>query len=965
MFPILYDNNETNFIHNGLGVLSGAITVVPEEELNGLFEIKIEYDSEGFLADQIENGMIVKVKANDKQDPQLFRIYAIEKSLQNDNLIIHGQHITYDLAGNFIELLVLNNATTKDAMEAIKANLAYPTRFNITSTNNTTKSSTTLFRTNPLQMIAGMEGSILQHWGGQIERDNFHLIMHKRRGSDDGVLVTYKKNLTGLEAKFDESNVVTRIFPFKYDEETDKLITIEGKYIDSPNIDKYPVIKILPVDYSDDENITNSTDLYNGSKNFFNVGSKDLPTVEMEVEFEPLHGTEEYKDIAVLELVGMGDTITVRHSKMGIDVKAEVVKIEYDSIAEKNKKVHIGNVKARMTDSVNKASDIASTVDEKVRNANEKAQEAIKAANGKNTNFYGPDEPTRAIKDDLWFKVVDGEYTRTYRFDGVQWQIVVSVDAHDAINEATVAKRTAEEAVENANIAIGNAEDAVIKADEATGQVSKLAQTVSGLQSTVSEKADQDFVESQFSQLANDINLRVKENDVINQINISTEGVLIQGKKLQLDGDVTVTGNFKVGNANITSVDAGKMTTGTLDAGKVSVINLDASNIVTGKLKAIEIEGAYGSFTGKISSLYDTSSLKFGTEMKSGGFYYASSNGFSAELSGTRLAFARYNSLNVDLNDIQGTIWGNSTNKIADTDLSAGEISVSATDKPANWINRKILKLSAKVSGNEIASTDNLKINAVGDITLDAGIGKKLTLGTSSFSSLAMLGYNVSADLLGTLTFNCKLKSGNVYFNKANSVVNDTGNLTLQGKGGGAVAVGSDTTGGRLYSMAAYNRTYSGAANMYITSSGTIGRSTSARKYKLNEKPIPNDVPYKVLDLIPKTWYDKSAVEAYSNAVSQGLNLDDDEDIPFIERIPGLIAEDVLDAGLGQFVIYGEPDENGNREVEGLMYDRLWTLLIPIVREQKEKIDTLVEQNEQLILKYANLEERLSKLEVA
>ncbi len=472
MFPILYKKDETDFVNNGLGILSGAITAVPDEELNGPFEITIEYDSEGFLADKIANGMIVKAKANDRQDPQLFRIYAIEKSLASDNLIIHGQHITYDLAGNFVEQLVLNKATLKEAMEAIKKNLAYPTRFNITSTNNETVSSTSLYRTNPLQMIAGTEGSILQIWGGQIERDNFNLIMHKRRGSDDGVLVTYKKNLTGLEAKFDESNVVTRIFPFKYveasDDEPEQLITIDGKYIDSPNINKYPVIKILPVDFSDDESIKNKTDLYNASKDFFKTGSKDLPTVEMEVEFEPLHGTEEYKDIAVLELVGMGDTITVRHSEMGVDVKGQVVQVEYDAIAEKNKKVSIGNVKARLTDTINSNADIINNVGDRITSANQKANEAIQAANGKNKIYWGPDEPTGNLNEgDVWFKTVDGEYTRTYRYDGVQWQLIVSMDIKEAMDEAQEARNRADEAVANANLATNNALEAIEQAQGA------------------------------------------------------------------------------------------------------------------------------------------------------------------------------------------------------------------------------------------------------------------------------------------------------------------------------------------------------------------------------------------------------------------------------------------------------------------------------------------------------------------
>ncbi|GIN71242.1 hypothetical protein J14TS2_17170 [Bacillus sp. J14TS2] len=473
MFPILYKKDETNFVHNGLGVLSEAISSVPEEELNSLFEIKIEYDSDGFLADQIENGMIVKAKANDKQDPQLFRIYAIEKDMKKDTYIIHGQHITNDLAHNFVEVLAVSNVTLKEAMETIQKNLSYPTRFNITSSNNTTKSSTRLYRTNPLQMIGGMEGSILQIWGGQIERDNFNLIMHARRGSDDGVEVTYRKNLTGLEAKFDESEVITRIFPFKYieatEDEPEQLITIDGKFIDSPNIDKYPVIHIQPLDLSDDESIKNETDLYNASKDFFNTGAKDLPTVSMEVEFESLWDTEEYKDVASLELVGMGDTITVKHSKMGIDVKAQVVKVEYDSIAEKNKKVSVGNVKARLTDAVNKSTDLVNNIGEKINQANEKANEAIRAANGKNTNYYGPDEPTgdHLIEGDLWFRVVDGEYTRTYRYDGIEWQLVVSADIRDIEEEAQDARNKADEAVEKANLATGNANEAIEQAQDA------------------------------------------------------------------------------------------------------------------------------------------------------------------------------------------------------------------------------------------------------------------------------------------------------------------------------------------------------------------------------------------------------------------------------------------------------------------------------------------------------------------
>ena len=124
MFPILYKSDETNFTHNGLGLLTGSITAVATEELNGMFELKIEYDSEGFLVDEIKEEMIIKAKANDKQDEQLFRIYSITKSHENDNLIIEAQHITYDLANNFVESLEARSLTKKQVMELIGASTA-------------------------------------------------------------------------------------------------------------------------------------------------------------------------------------------------------------------------------------------------------------------------------------------------------------------------------------------------------------------------------------------------------------------------------------------------------------------------------------------------------------------------------------------------------------------------------------------------------------------------------------------------------------------------------------------------------------------------------------------------------------------------------------------------------------------------------------------------------------------------
>src|SRR5690625_4348686 len=131
----------------------------------------------------------------------------------------------------------------------------------------------------------------------------------------------------------------------------------------------------------------------------------------------------------------------------------------------------------------------------------------------------------------------------------------------------------------------------------------------------------------------------------------------------------------------------------------------------------------------------------------------------------------------------------------------------------------------------------------------------------------------------------------------------------------------------------------SNSANVRIgTSTGRLFRTTSSRRAKLSIENISSN-PYNILKLEPRDWYDKTLVEEYENALNR--KYDDGEEVDFdelepLQRIGGLIAEEVEEVGLEQFVEY---DRDG--KVVGLQYDRLWTLLIPIVKDLKERLDKL------------------------
>ena len=142
-------------------------------------------------------------------------------------------------------------------------------------------------------------------------------------------------------------------------------------------------------------------------------------------------------------------------------------------------------------------------------------------------------------------------------------------------------------------------------------------------------------------------------------------------------------------------------------------------------------------------------------------------------------------------------------------------------------------------------------------------------------------------------------------------------------------------------SMGIWNSSATQAANMYINDQGFIYHTSSASRYKMNIENLtkPNDYSYNILKLNPKQWFDRGETERYAKYLTAEYTkeeLDDEfKQLCLSSNITpcyGLIAEDVKEAGLEEFCEFSK-DENGNKKIEGVQYDRLPILMIPILRD--------------------------------
>lgn len=100
---------------------------------------------------------------------------------------------------------------------------------------------------------------------------------------------------------------------------------------------------------------------------------------------------------------------------------------------------------------------------------------------------------------------------------------------------------------------------------------------------------------SAFTQLQDDINLRVKKGDVINQINVSDESILIDGKKVHITGDTVFDNNIIAKGM----IQAGAVTADKLAAADITLGKDTATGVIAGAVKlnsdGMTVTGANGS----------------------------------------------------------------------------------------------------------------------------------------------------------------------------------------------------------------------------------------------------------------------------------------------------------------------------------------------------------------------------------
>ena len=486
MRPILFNKNEQTFDTYGLGELNVTKGTVTRER-NGNYTLYAEIPVNDPMVSILQKEMKLKADAGLRTKNQTFEISRIVKD--SSNIVkIYGQHISHKLEYMAIRNGLILNGTAFNALSLWRGALIGDYRFDVWSDIQTGATTTLTIdkATNARLALGGVEGSILDIWGGEYEFDNMTVRLHKQLGRTAPTVLEYGRNILSAETDETIEDAYTSVLPFATytpekpegdtsDSQSDPItVTIPENYVDSKYKALYAHRRIKVIDFSSEfstdskkKNIPNADKLRKLASDYMERNAIGKPKINTKIEYVDLAKTLDYADRSWIEELELCDIVPIYYPQIGLtDETAKVTTITYDFVNERNASVEFGeigtNVRATMQ------SGLAGKVDEIAKaqqNFENSLPDYLLNAQGNKVWYNRPDDGIEHKVGDIWFEK-NGLYDRMYIWNGSMWEKRIDTEDVDKVKKEVdkqleeANKLTAIE-IEKAN---AKAQEALVKA---------------------------------------------------------------------------------------------------------------------------------------------------------------------------------------------------------------------------------------------------------------------------------------------------------------------------------------------------------------------------------------------------------------------------------------------------------------------------------------------------------------------
>lgn len=358
MIPILFDTNETEFNSNGLGRLRECISVKVFEERNSLYECDFEYPVTADDFDDIQIGRVIGVTHDDTGDIQPFDIVSFTRPI-NGIVTFHCTHISY--RQSYLTVTGSNINSLEDAFalfESAEPNNPFSYQTDKDSTGYL--SSADGVPKSVRSMLGGVEGSILDAYGGEYEWDKFTVKLHSARGVARDFSIRYGINMLDYEEEYDSSGTYSSCIPYW----TDGTLTVVGDRQDSNGSTITGRGECIPLDISDKfETQPTKAQVEAMGLSVMSAKNPTIPSQNIHVEFVRLQdlGFEGFDNLLQCNLC---DTVNVVFPFYNATGRFKVVKTTWDALADRYESMELGDLSVTLAEALGISQGNERTADE-------------------------------------------------------------------------------------------------------------------------------------------------------------------------------------------------------------------------------------------------------------------------------------------------------------------------------------------------------------------------------------------------------------------------------------------------------------------------------------------------------------------------------------------------------------------------------------------------------------------------
>ena len=435
MRPILYNATETVFDSYGLGEINANKATVTRER-NGNYSLYIEYPVGGSLTPLFKQDMRIKADAGVRTKNQTFYISRIVKD-SSHVIKIYAKHISHltETTGIVHGTTAVGDANAALARwsESLVGGVEFRTWSDIETEG---KASWTVdkFRT-AREALGGVEGSILDVWGGEYEFDNTTIRLHKQLGRKTPTVLQYGRNILSAEEDENSESSYTSIYPYaSYTPEADEggrqadpvFVTLPEKIVDSQWVKMYADRRVQVVDFSSKfaEKETPTLDkLRKIAERYVHDNRIGIPKTSIKVEYVDLAKTLDYADMAFMEEVELCDIVPIFYPKIGLtNEDGKVVVVNYDVLNDRNESIEIGTIGQGMKSAmVGSLGERLETLENRQIRLESNIPAYLLDGKGNKVWYQTPDNKREHKVGDTWFEK-NGLYDRIYVWNGEMWE---------------------------------------------------------------------------------------------------------------------------------------------------------------------------------------------------------------------------------------------------------------------------------------------------------------------------------------------------------------------------------------------------------------------------------------------------------------------------------------------------------------------------------------------------------------